>query len=260
MIKGRTTNDYYYVWEQLINESIRQGFDVPEDPTIILDFEKASANAFASHFPTGRIFRCHFHMWQTILKNLKKKGVYRLYQVDNVFHVWVKKVGALAFLPENQVTENFMELYEECAQGAKDFCNYFDETFVRGKCIRVTRGKPVYSGPKYNISEWNVFCRFDTDLESTTNVQEAMNYKLQSCNHSGDHPTLFRLATLLLDFNSRVCHQMEQHIIAGAPKKKSTKECMQRKTNLLRLWEKYKKGEMEVADYLFGCAGNMPDA
>lgn len=96
------------------------------------------------------------------------------------------------------------------------------KTFIQGKLLRTIKStnKHVYMPPKYPIKEWNVYERFNLDLDRTTNMQEAYNRKLQSCNYSGSHPTLYTLTTLLLNFNQQMLNLMKKHITAGIPTKK----------------------------------------
>lgn len=61
------------------------------------------------------------------------------------------------------------------------------------------------------------------DLERTTNMQEAFNRKLQCCNYSGDHPSIYALSSLLLNVNEQIQHSMDKHITAGLPEKKTKK-------------------------------------
>lgn len=143
--------------------------------------------------------------------------------------------------------------------GTEEFLRYFEETFIRGRCVRIVNkgDKHIYGKPKYSVAEWNVYNRFEDDLDRTTNAQEAFNRMLQCCNFHGDHPSVYRLSTLLLDVNQRICHQMEEHIIKGAPFPKKKKQDSERQVHLIRLYTKLKDGSISTEDYLFGCSGNL---
>ena len=127
-------------------------------------------------------------------------------------------------------------------------------TFVRGKCLRyITRtDKFIYANPRYAVSEWNVYTRFEEQLEQTTNIAEAHHRRIQACNVYGDHPSLWKLASLLLDVNQRASHAMTQHITEGAPAKKQRKKDANKDQNLLRLYKRFNAGEMVRNDYIFG--------
>lgn len=258
LIKSRTSNSYDQLWQTLIDKAIENTIDIPDEPSLILDFELASSNSFQNMFPNGTVYRCHFHFWKTILKNLKKQNVYNLYLNDTKFNQAVKKIGSLAYLPEKDVVTTFLEIQEEFPSEADLFAKYVDKTFVRGTIIRtVKNGKTIYRKPKYNISEWNVFKRFEDDLERTTNIQESLNNRLQFCNYAGNHPTLFQLSKLLLDYHQRTVHTMNQHIIAGMPERKRRRQDRERENNLRRLFEKFSDNIISKYDYMLGCSGNL---
>ena len=90
-MKHRATEDYNKMWKTLLDKAIELIYDIPDKPKILLDFEKASSKAFKNYFPEGEVLRCSFHLWQTILKNLKKKSVYLLYLNNREINVLVKK-------------------------------------------------------------------------------------------------------------------------------------------------------------------------
>jgi len=258
-MKNRSTKDYSLMWNEILKFADESNYAIPDSPTIILDFEKASANSFTSLFPNGKILGCYFHFWQTIHKNLKKKQVYSLYKNDHTFNKKIKNIACLAFLPEEEVVSTLTELHSLFPPEAGEFLKYFDETFVRGKLLRtVAHGrKDIYGGPRYAVLEWNVFNRFEHDLERTSNMMESTNRQLQACNIHGNHPTLYRLKTLLLDYNQRMVHKMEDYITRGAPEPKKKKVVKDREENLKRLHVKYLAKDLSKDDYLFGCAGNV---
>ena len=86
--------------------------------------------------------------------------------------VWGR--NSLGFLPPDKVEDTFYEVTPEWPEGTDVFVKYFERTYIRGRCLRqgVRSDKHVYTRPKYAIEEWNVFVRFEIDLERTTNMQE----------------------------------------------------------------------------------------
>ena len=166
---------------------------------------------------------------------------------------------ALAFLPVEKINAAFEDIRENLPDQASAFATYFENTFIRGKELRtmVRTGKVVYAPARYTLNEWNVYAHFEEDLERTTNSQEALNRRLQCCNFNGDHPTLFRLASLLMNFSQRVTHHMQQHIIEGAPMPKKKKVSLEKEKRMTLLYRKYRDNELTLEDYLFGCSGNL---
>lgn len=259
LMTNRKENDYYQLWEILIKKAEEKNIDITEKPIILIDFEKASSNAFKTHFPDGSIIRCYFHFWQTLLKNLRKKNLYAEYIQNKDFGNNVKQIAALAYLPEDEVLSTFLDITYEGEERHQPFYKYFENTFIRGKCIRqiARTNKSVYAKSRYSINEWNIYNRFENDLTHTSNMQEARNRQLQACNFHGDHPTVYKLTTLLLDYNQRMIHNMESHIISGMPNPKKKRIDCEKEGNLRRLYKKYNAKEIGKMDYLFGCSGNI---
>ena len=50
---------------------------------ILLDFESAAINAFTAAFLNAKIFRCHFHLTQSILRKVNEIGVKSDYESDD---------------------------------------------------------------------------------------------------------------------------------------------------------------------------------
>ena len=109
-MKNRTTNDYYFMWEKKIDPAIKIKYDIPKNPSFLIDFEKAAANAFGAHFSDAKIQRCFFHFRQTIIKNLRKKSLYQTYMDDHDFHSKINRLSALAFIPIAKILKKLMKL------------------------------------------------------------------------------------------------------------------------------------------------------
>ena len=62
-------------------------------------------------FPDGVIWRCHFHFWRAVKKQINKKGLSGLYHCDSDgFKQKCRKLVALAFLSMEEVEECFEEM------------------------------------------------------------------------------------------------------------------------------------------------------
>ena len=109
LMKNRTIRDYDKVWKILIDAAQDNEIDVTENHILYLDFEMAPAKSFLTHFPLGKILRCHFHMWNCILRKLKKFNLYQRYLTDVDFNNEVRELGAIAFLPPDHVTKEFYD-------------------------------------------------------------------------------------------------------------------------------------------------------
>ena len=65
--------------------------------TLMVDFEKASINAFSAVFPTTKVTGCLFHMAKNIYRHIMDLGLKSRYQTDAEFNNKIKCFTALAF-------------------------------------------------------------------------------------------------------------------------------------------------------------------
>lgn len=70
------------------------------------DFEKALQNVLKEMFPRARGRLCHFHQCQAYFKNIQKKGLLPLYEIEEV-KVMLRCYGALALLPVDDVINGY---------------------------------------------------------------------------------------------------------------------------------------------------------
>ena len=76
----------------------------------MVDFKKASINAFSAVFPTTKAIDCLFHMAKNIYRHIVDLGSKSRYQTDAEFKNKIKCFTALAFLPVHDVIDGFIEL------------------------------------------------------------------------------------------------------------------------------------------------------
>lgn len=259
VMKNRKAETYVTALETLLEIANQNEFRIEEEFYILLDFEKSSSKAFKQIFPHCQILRCFFHFWQNILKNIKKRNLYQLYLADNKYKSKIKKIASLAFLPANIIEKEFNEMCHEFENNSREFLTYLRINYISGQEIRTIKstGKKICSPPKYHPSEWSVFDRLETDIERTTNMQEAFHRKLQSSNLHGDHPTIPKLIMTLLDMNQRISHNMNTHLTAGAPPPKKKRQTKERNENIKRLYDRYCNDNIVLDDYLFGISNNI---
>lgn len=103
---------------------------------VIHDFEKAQINSNTSVFPEATSSGCYFHYCQALIGNINTIGLKKLYGEDCAFHLFVRKIAALAFLPPSGVRNAFEQLKQDSFRDfateplVKDFVEYFEKTWT----------------------------------------------------------------------------------------------------------------------------------
>ena len=81
------------------------------NPTFAMgDFEQAPRNALAEIFPSVTIIECWFRFTKAVFEKVKKLGLSKLYTKNTLFKMWIRKLMALPFLPEEQIRHIFLSL------------------------------------------------------------------------------------------------------------------------------------------------------
>ena len=65
----------------------------------ITDFEIGTINAFDTIYLNVPKFGCHFHLAESIFRNVQQLGLGNLYQNDLGFHTNIKMISALVLYP-----------------------------------------------------------------------------------------------------------------------------------------------------------------
>jgi len=77
---------------------------------VLVDFEQAAVNAYTSGFPQAHIKGCFFHLSQSILRKVNSLGHKQSYENVLNFHVQVKCLSALSFVPIGDIPAVFSQL------------------------------------------------------------------------------------------------------------------------------------------------------
>lgn len=219
----------------------------------MLDFEKASANAFHSCFPTTEIRGCFFHFSQSLWRKIQFDGLHTQYSEDAVFALEIRKLAALSFVPEVDVIDSFNIIIEshfftENEDTLHSIIDYFEDTWI-GRPTRNRRRR----APKFPISMWNCFNAVIDDLPKTNNSIEGWHRHFSSL-IGAHHPSFWTFVENLKKEQSLNEKKMEQ-IISGreAPKQiKKYRDCANR---LKCIVEEY--GLRTITDYIQGIAHNL---
>ncbi|CAF1466004.1 unnamed protein product, partial [Rotaria sordida] len=79
---------------------------------ISVDFEKAAENAFGVIYPQCEIFGCFFHFKQCIWRHICELHLKKEFLENDVSRRTMKKLAALAFIPPQNVIEEFVRIKE----------------------------------------------------------------------------------------------------------------------------------------------------
>ncbi|XP_078483611.1 LOW QUALITY PROTEIN: uncharacterized protein LOC113474974, partial [Ciona intestinalis] len=73
--------------------------------SVLIDFEKASKNAFKEIFAASQIQSCLFHLCQSGFRKVQQLGLQQLYQSNSEISLKVKMLTALSYVPERDMVE-----------------------------------------------------------------------------------------------------------------------------------------------------------
>ena len=84
-----------------------------EPHRILLDFEPAALNAFASHHTGALLKGCYFHLCQAFNRKINEVGLKRLYETNHDLNWSLRLIPALSFVPVEMVKAAFDLVIEE---------------------------------------------------------------------------------------------------------------------------------------------------
>ena len=110
------------------------------NPTFAIgDFEQAPRNALTDIFPSATIIGCWFHFTKAVFEKVKKLGLSRLYKTNQLFRIWIRKLMALPFLPEEHIRHTYQSLdipLADLLDSEKElvhrFKSYFNKFWING--------------------------------------------------------------------------------------------------------------------------------
>uniref|UniRef100_A0A914Y7Y9 MULE transposase domain-containing protein n=1 Tax=Panagrolaimus superbus TaxID=310955 RepID=A0A914Y7Y9_9BILA len=173
--------------------------------TIILDFEKAAANAFHSTWKETQPRLCLFHLSQSLMRRVKKEHLINLYTSNDDVKNTVRKLVSLAFLPVPLVSRGY-----NLVRGANDnkqlipVLNYFKRSYVMKDIV-----KGRHTTPTFLPDKWNHHDSIIKDLSRSNNAIENYNGKLNR-HFQSKHPKLSRLIKVLMAEDSLATEKMAE--------------------------------------------------
>ncbi|XP_067033176.1 uncharacterized protein [Acropora muricata] len=103
LTSGRKKKDYRKVLKTIL-DLLPIALDVQQ---VTLDFEMAMWAALRIILPDVQIKGCVFHWTQAIWRKIQELGLQQQYTSDKGTYTYLRKIMALAFLPELEITPMF---------------------------------------------------------------------------------------------------------------------------------------------------------
>ena len=138
-----------------------------DDPTVLLDFEKAVFQVVALKVGWHNVGGCYFHFSQAVMKHVQTLGLRIKYGSDLAFRLRVGMLRALSFLPEEAVESTFQQLEAKFEVDEKPLLTYFEKTWIGEPKARGGRKAPLFP-----LSMWSVHKRAKEGNLLTTNNAE----------------------------------------------------------------------------------------
>jgi len=192
----------------------------------VADFEKAAWKAFRQVYPEISMKGCVFHFTQAIWRKVQELGLQVMYQNDDTYYSYIRRLMALPYLPANKIVKNF-ECLERTAttQALVDLTAYIRHTWIESST--------------WPPADWCVFkkhIRTNNDIEGW---HHALNRQ------AGDqvHLPLYLLIKVLYKESMKVNDQIRL-VRAGQLSKIQQPKYRNLNSALFSLWEQYEEGQI----------------
>ena len=152
----------------------------------MIDFEKATMNAFSSVFPSTNVLGCLFNLGQSLWRRIQSERLSAIYRDDENIKLYSKMLISLSFVPIEDVGSAFDELSESRPIALCNLYGYWEDNYV-GRLRRDRRAIPLFP-----ISMWNMRERVVEGLPRTNNSVEGWHNVFQS-SVGCHHPTIYSL-------------------------------------------------------------------
>ena len=225
------------------------------NPTNIhIDFEDAVIQAWRAVMGAAtNVVCCFFHMCQNTFKHIRDNGLLDRYRNDRVFKLFCCSLDALAFLPANDIVAGMAHLRTIMPAGSQLLVQYFDETYVNGTNNNA-QGRRV--PPQFPPELWTVFEETLGGFARTNNHAEAWNLK-HKLELGETNPTFWKSVHTIQVHQTEVSTKIAQAAIGAPPMKKANRRYQRLQNRLRNLATRYSLGQINMADYITGIAGNI---
>jgi len=195
-----------------------------------------------------------FHLGQSIWRQIQNIELSNQYFTDSEFSLNIRKILALAYLPENLVEDSFesilqTEFYKSNEELLSNLIIYFEDTYI-GRVNR--RGRKI--PPLFPIAIWNCYFLIEKDIPRKNNAVEGWHNSFNSLLNSV-HPSIWIFINALKKENNINLFKVEQ-LLSGIslPKKKKCKDSAIR---IRKLTSTFDPNTTNIQNYLRGIAVNF---
>lgn len=237
LLKDKSEETYKSMLQLIAIQCTKSGFYF-SPTTVLLDFEKASHNAFHSIFPYVSIYCCGFHFGQAVFRAIRDKfGLYEAYKdQNNPMGTWLKTLFGLPYLSPSQVEDVFaFNLHEEGYELGipEKFLDYLTRTYIDS------------STALYPPSMWACFPDPEFSHPRTTNAAESFHRHMKSL-FNRQHPNIFTFTTTLMAFQEESYVALQSW---SSPKIYNTQRRKEKIAYLIDILNQYSFSDMD--DYTF---------
>lgn len=163
MVFALLPNKQQSTYQQLFTQMKDFGSELKPE-TLMVDFEKASINAFQASFPDAEISGCNFHFNQALLRKIKHFGFWTDYNNKELdFQKSIKMLAALAFVPQDCVVDAFDLVHDLFPDKHSDLLDSFELEWIGTENRRGQR-----KSEKFEINLWNMF---EKDIRTNNSVE-----------------------------------------------------------------------------------------
>lgn len=194
LCRRKTKETYRIIFGTLKAEAADRNYQL-QPTTVLLDFEIGAMNAAREIFPGVIIKGCLFHLNQSIWRRVIALGLKGQYNDpdDETVRNDVRRVMALAFVPEEDLREVFDWLKNRVDDAVDDVVAYMEKVYVRGV---PARGRRRATPPLFPPTVWNVHNQVLADEARTTNVVEGWHSRFQRLINA-HHPSVWKVLEYL---------------------------------------------------------------
>lgn len=127
LMSGKRKRDYRTV----LQEVLRILPSPPAVRSITLDFEQALWTVFRELLPNVSLQGCLFHWTQALWRKVQELGLEPAYRADSRTYKYIRKLMALPFLPEAEITPMFQRLRDRATTTALEaLALYLEENWI----------------------------------------------------------------------------------------------------------------------------------
>lgn len=215
--------------------------DLILNPSVIMsDFESGLRAAIRQHFPRSSLRCCFFHHTQAIWRKAVSLGLETTYRREEEVKDVVRMLMCLAFLPTEEVEEQFDILRATEAvrrsPSLQNLFEYYSRTWLNGP---------------FPLSLWNV----NGQILRTNNLVEGWHNKL-SREIGRVHPDIFKLIENIqrLSRSAKVTMNMAQN---GVPPKPQRRKYRKVNEAIERLTQQHAQGQRTSQEFLRALRHNI---